>query len=316
MKIPQYEADRFRIMRYDLQSGEVENLTEDFQVNPSDIIISPDGKKIYFTGDKEGRMRIFVLNTKNKKVEELAGDHSNTALNLAGDYLYFLQQSFVSPYEVYRLNLKNKKIEKLSAFNDKILDNVKFGEVEEFWFTDRDGIKVHGWLLKPVDFDKNKKYPLAFYIHGGPQGAWHDGFHFRWNLEIAPSHGYVMVAINFRGSTGYGDAFREAISRHWGDRPFNDLMDGLAFVLKKYPFIDENRKGALGASYGGYMINYLMGKAPDQFDAFVNHDGLFDVVSMYYETEELWFPEHEFGGTPWQNADLYKKFNPMTYVTN
>ncbi len=316
MKIPKYEADRFRIMRYDMKTGKVENLSENFQVNPRDILISDDGKKIYFTGDKEGRIRIFELDLANNKFSEIYGEHTNKSLNLVGDKLYFLQESFKSPAEIYSLSLDDKKLKKISHFNDKILENVKFGDVEEFWFTDRDGIKVQGWILKPVDFDPNKKYPLAFYIHGGPQGAWHDGFHYRWNMEIAPSHGYVAVAINFRGSTGYGDAFRESISMHWGDRPFYDLMDGLAYVLKKYPFIDENRKGALGASYGGYMINYLMGKAPDQFDAFIDHDGLFDVVSMYYETEELWFPEHEFGGTPWQNPELYKKFNPATYVTN
>ncbi len=316
MKTPKYEADRFRIMRYNLKTGKVENLTENFQVSPQDLVISADGKKIYFNGDKQGRIRIFELNTETKQASELYGQHSNKSLNLAGTKLYFLQESFKSPAEIYSLDLSDLKVKKISHFNDKILSQVKFGQVEEFWFTDRDGIKVQGWLLKPVDFNPHKKYPLAFYIHGGPQGAWHDGFHYRWNLEIAPSHGYVAVAINFRGSTGFGDAFKEAISLHWGDRPYYDLMDGLAYVLKKYPFIDQNRKGALGASYGGYMINYLMGKAPDQFDAFIVHDGLFDVVSMYYETEELWFPEHEFGGTPWQNPGLYKKFNPMTYVTN
>ncbi len=316
MKTPKYEADRFRIMRYDLSTGNVENLTENFQVNPQDVIISPDGKNIYFTGQHHGRVCIYQLNTQTQKIEQLYNQHTNENINLAGHYLYFLQQSFTSPAEIYRLDLNSLNLKKISHFNDKILQQVKFGQVEEFWFTDRDGIKVHGWLLKPVDFNPNKKYPLAFYIHGGPQGAWLDEFHYRWNLEIAPSHGYVAVAINFRGSTGYGDAFKEAISLHWGDRPYYDLMDGLAYVLKKYPFIDPNRKGALGASYGGYMINYLMGKAPDQFDAFICHDGLFDLVSMYYETEELWFPEHEFGGTPWQNPQLYHKFNPMTYVTN
>ncbi len=315
MRIPKYEADRFRIMRYDLRSGKKENLTEDFQVNPSDIIITPDGKTIYFTGDKEGRIRIFALNTATKEVKEIYSQHTNKSINYVDNQLFFLQESFTSPAEIYRLDLADNSLNKLSHFNDSILAQVKFGQVEEFWFNDRDGIRVHGWIIKPVDFDPNKKYPLAFYIHGGPQGAWHDSFHYRWNLEIAPSHGYVMVAINFRGSTGYGDAFRLAISGHWGDRPYYDLMDGLAYVLKKYPFIDANRRGALGASYGGYMINYLMGKAPDQFDAFVCHDGLFDLTSMYYATEELWFPEFEMKGTPWQNPKMYHDFSPSTYVT-
>ena len=315
MKIPGYEADRFRIMRYDLATGKAENLTENYQVNPSDIVLSEDGKTIYFTGDKEGRIRIFKFDLKKNKIEEILGEHSNKSLALAGKKLYFLQENFKSPAEIHVMDLKKKDVKRVSHFNDEILKNVKFGDVDEFWFTNRDGIKVHGWIIKPVDFDPNKKYPLAFYIHGGPQGAWHDGFHYRWNLEIAPSHGYVMVAINFRGSTGYGDDFRLAISKHWGDRPYYDLMDGLDYVLKTYKFIDPDRKGALGASYGGYMINYLMGKAPDKFDAFVDHDGLFDLRSMYYETEELWFPEFETG-TPWGNPEQYKKFSPSTYVTN
>ena len=316
MKIPKYEADRFRIMRYNLKTGKKENLTENFQVSPIDIIISNDGSTIYFTGDKQGRIQIFALDTKTNEIKTIYDKHTNKSINLVGNKLYFLQESFTSPAEIYCLNLENNNVKKISHINDNILAKVEFGKVEEFWFNNRDGIKVHGWLIKPVNFDPSKKYPLAFYIHGGPQGAWHDGFHYRWNLEIAPSHGYVTVAINFRGSTGYGDAFRLAISGHWGDRPFHDLMDGLAYVLKKYPFIDPNRRGALGASYGGYMINYLMGKASEQFDAFVNHDGLFDLTSMYYTTEELWFPEFEMNGTPWQNQNLYKKFSPSTYVTN
>ena len=214
------------------------------------------------------------------------------------------------------MNLEARTVQKRTRTNDEIVNNIDFSQPEEFWFTNRDGIKVHGWLLRPVPFTSRKKYPLAFYIHGGPQGSWEDNFHYRWNLQILPAQGYAVVAIDFRGSTGYGDKFREAIEKHWGDRPFNDLMDGLDYVIKQYPFIDKDHMGALGASYGGYMINWIAGNAPDTFKCLINHDGGFDEFASYYNTEELWFPEYEFGGTPYDHPELYDKWSPARKVKN
>ncbi len=316
MKIPGYEADRYRIMKYNLKTKKVENLTENIQLSPSSLHFSNNGKIIYFTAGKEAHSRIFAFNPDTKKIKELVSKHSNHSLAVGKDNIYFAQDSILRPAEIYKLGIKNNKVTKLTKINDEALSKVVMGEPEEFWFTNSDNIKVHGWLIKPVNFDKNKKYPLAFYIHGGPQGSWTDHFHYRWNLEILPSEGYVVVAIDFRGSTGYGDAFREAISKHWGDRPFNDLMEGLDYVLKKYPFVDSNRMGALGASYGGYMINWIAGNAPDKFKCLINHDGIFDETAGYYNTEELWFPEYEHGGTPWEIPEEYVKFSPSTYVKN
>lgn len=316
MKIPGYEADRYRIMKYDLTSGKVENLTEKIEISPSSLNFSKDGKTIYFSAGHKAHTPIFSFSPDTKKINTLVAKHSNHSLNVVNNMIYFSQDSILQPAEIFSLNLDSKNVTKLSKINDEALSKVIMGEPEEFWFTNSDKIKVHGWMIKPVNFDKNKKYPLAFYIHGGPQGSWNDHFHFRWNLNIMPSQGYVVVAIDFRGSTGYGDDFRLAISKHWGDRPFNDLMEGLDYALLKYPFIDKDKMGAMGASYGGYMINWIAGNAPDKFKCLINHDGIFDETAGYYNTEELWFPEFEHGGTPYEIPEEYVKFSPSTYVKN
>jgi len=316
MQIPGYESDRFRLMRRNLKTDKIVNLTEKFEYSPSGMILSDDGTEIYFAADKEAHIRIFKMDTTSQIITELVSSHTNSNLVLNGNRLYFTQNSLIAPTEVYRYNLKTLDTTKISHFNDKRVKNIDFSEPGEFWFTNRDNIRVHGWILMPTNFKEGQKYPLAFYIHGGPQGSWEDNFHYRWNLQILPAQGYVVVAIDFRGSTGYGDKFREAIEKHWGDRPFHDLMDGLNYVLDNYKFVDKDRMGALGASFGGFMINWIAGNAPDTFNCLINHDGDFDQYSSYYNTEELWFPEYEFGGTPFQNPELYDKWSPSRYVKN
>ena len=175
---------------------------------------------------------------------------------------------------------------------------------------------MHGYVVAPVDFDETTTYPIAFLIHGGPQGSFGNDFHYRWNPQIYAGAGYAAVMIDFHGSTGYGQAFTDSISRDWGGKPLVDLQKGLAAALEKYPYIDGDRICALGASYGGFMINWIAGNWPDRFDCLVNHDGVFDQRSMYYSTEELWFPEWEFGGPYWQAPELYEKFNPVNFVGN
>ncbi|MCK5879699.1 MAG: S9 family peptidase, partial [Holophagae bacterium] len=316
MQIPGYEADRFRLIRHDLKTGKTLNLTEDFQYSPSGMIFSDNGKEMYFIADKEAHYRIFKMDLADNKITELLSRHTNRNLVLNRNQLYFTQNSLVAPAEVYSLNLADNTVIRKSHFNDEIMKNIEFSNPEEFWFTNRDAVQIHGWLLRPVNFKEGQKYPLAFYIHGGPQGSWEDNFHFRWNLQILPAQGYVVVAIDFRGSTGYGDEFREAISQHWGDRPFHDLMDGLDHVVNNYKFVDKDHMGAMGASYGGFMINWIAGNAPDTFRCLINHDGGFDEFSSYYTTEELWFPEYEFGGTPFDNPELYDKWSPSRFVKN
>lgn len=316
MQIPGYEADRFRLMRLDADRKSPENLTESIELSPGNPVFSNNGKTLYFTALKEAHVRVFAMNLSSMELSELVDSHTNQGLQRHGDMLYFMQDSLTRPAELYSYNLANGKLKKRTGINDHLVEQIRFAQPEEFWFTNRDGIRVHGWLLRPPAFDKRKDYPLAFYIHGGPQGSWEDHFHYRWNLQILPAQGYVVVAIDFRGSTGYGDEFREAISGHWGDRPYHDLMDGLDHILKEHPYIDKDRMGALGASYGGYMINWIAGQSPDTFQCLINHDGGFDEFSSYYNTEELWFPEYEFRGTPYENPELYDKWSPARYVQN
>ena len=185
--------------------------------------------------------------------------------------------------------------------------------MESFTFKGAENADVQGFLIKPPGFDPSKKYPLKFLIHGGPQGAWGNSWTYRWNAELFAANGYVVVMINFHGSTGYGQKFTDSINGDWGGKPYVDLMKGLDYVEKTYPFIDKNREAALGASYGGYMANWILGHT-DRFKCIVSHDGMFNSESAYGTTEELWFNEWEFKGPPWKNRELYRKWSPHLFA--
>jgi len=188
------------------------------------------------------------------------------------------------------------------------------GEPEQFSFAGWNEEQVYGWIVRPVDFDAGQKYPVAFLIHGGPQGSFSDDFHYRWNPQAYAGAGYAAVMIDFHGSTGYGQAFTDSIGDDWGGKPLEDLKRGLAAALERYPFLDGERVCALGASYGGYMINWIAGQWPERFRCLVDHDGLFDNRMMYYSTEELWFPEWDHRGTYYENPDGHEKHNPARFV--
>jgi dipeptidyl aminopeptidase/acylaminoacyl peptidase len=199
--------------------------------------------------------------------------------------------------------------------NDAVLSQVAMSPLEPFWFTGAHGDKVQGFLVKPPIFDASRKYPLKFLIHGGPEGAWGDDWSYRWNPELFAANGYVVVMINFHGSTGYGQKFVDAINGDWGGAPFEDLMKGLDYAEKTYPFIDKDRECALGASYGGYMANWVLGHT-DRFKCIVSHDGMFNTVSAWGTTEELWFNNWEFKGTPYTNPEMYEKWSPRNAAKN
>jgi dipeptidyl aminopeptidase/acylaminoacyl peptidase len=209
----------------------------------------------------------------------------------------------------------------ITHFNEAVLSQVAMSPIEPFWFTGAHGDKVEGFLVKPPNFDASKKYPVKFLIHGGPEGAWGDDWSYRWNAELfaaptaATSSGYVVIMINFHGSTGYGQKFIDAINGDWGGAPFEDLMKGLDYAEQTYPFIDKTRECALGASYGGYMINWILGHT-DRFKCLVSHDGMFNAESAWGTTEELWFNDWEFKGTPYDNRASYEKWSPHQYARN
>jgi dipeptidyl aminopeptidase/acylaminoacyl peptidase len=258
-------------------------------------------------------------------------------LNLApdGKTLFYTMMSLQHPAEIYREQLEYVGLERnekspsstrVTHFNDAVLSQVAMSPLEPFWFPGANNDKVEGFLVKPPNFDASKKYPVKFLIHGGPQGAWGDDWSYRWNAELfaAPtsgssnsttSSGYVVIMINFHGSTGYGQKFIDAINGDWGGAPFEDLMKGLDYAEQTYPFIDKNRECALGASYGGYMANWILGHT-DRFKCIVSHDGMFNAESAWGSTEELWFNDWEFNGTPYDNRASYEKWSPHQYAKN
>jgi dipeptidyl aminopeptidase/acylaminoacyl peptidase len=348
-KRPGYESDRFRLVMYDRGAGQIRNLTEDFDQWVESFAWSPDSKFIYFTSEKEGASPIYQLNlnaaftsgrptqTGIKAITEiLGGTNDELAVSADGKTLVFTQLSVRAPSEVYKVALDGKPAgtaanagnaavashqayklnyaaEQLSHMNDRLLANIAMQPVEPFWFTGAGGAKVQGFLLKPPNFNKEAKYPVKFLIHGGPQGQWGDEWSYRWNAELFAADGYVVIMVNPRGSTGYGQAFVDGVNKDWGGAPYVDLMNGLDYAEKTYPFIDKNRECALGASYGGYMINWILGHN-NRFKCLVSHDGAFNLESMYGTTEELWFPEWEFGSTPWSNREGYRKWSPHLFA--
>jgi dipeptidyl aminopeptidase/acylaminoacyl peptidase len=321
-----YESDRFRLVVYDRNSGQIKNLTEDFDQWVEAIAWSPDSKFIYFTSENKGEAPIYRLDPaaanapvsaariRSNAIQEITrGVNDEVSVTPDGKTLVFTRLSAQAPNEVYKMDLDSKKVEELSHLNDATLAKIDMPPVESFWFAGAGGTKVQGFMVKPPRFNKNEKYPVKFLIHGGPQGQWGDEWSYRWNAELFAADGYVVIMINPRGSTGYGQAFVDGVNKDWGGKPYIDLMNGLDYVEKTYPFIDKNRECALGASYGGYMINWILGHT-NRFKCLVTHDGMFNTESAYGSTEELWFPEWEFGDTVWSNREGYRKWSPHLFA--
>jgi dipeptidyl aminopeptidase/acylaminoacyl peptidase len=321
MTRPGYEADRRRVVLFDPASGKRRVLTEGWDRSAGSLAWLADGRGVVVTAEDLGRDRIFRIDATggaggqgDGRVTTVAAEGSHSAVAVArGDRLVFLRQSMTSPAEVYTARLDGRETRALTAVNATRLAALRMSTPEEFWFAGAGGDRVHGWLLRPVGFETGRRYPIAFLVHGGPQGAWLDQFHYRWNPQLYAAAGYVTVQINFHGSTGYGQAFTDAIRMDWGGSPFEDLMKGLDHVLANFAFADGERACALGASYGGWMANWMEGHT-DRFRCLVSHDGEMDITSSYYSTEELWFPEWEFGGAPWERRDIYEKFSPERSV--
>ena len=320
MSRPGFEADQYRLMLYDRKKKKFIDLSNELADKLDRSVRSiawyPDSKKIYVTCQDRGFISVYQVEVKNGKVKQLTDKHTIASLQISGDKkrVVFLKQSATSPYEVFTADKSCNKMKMLSHINDKKLSALDMNSLEGFQFTGAAGTPVHGFLLKPPGFKRGTKYPMIFLVHGGPQGAWEDEFHWRWNYQMFASPGYVVVMVNPRGSTGYGQRFTDEISRDWGGKVYEDLMLGLDYVLAEYDnIIDSRRIASAGASYGGYMMNWFEGHT-DRFKCLVNHDGVYNLTSMYGTTEELWFPEWDLGKTPWDNPEGYKKFSPHTYA--
>jgi dipeptidyl aminopeptidase/acylaminoacyl peptidase len=314
-----FESDRSRLMLYDKRNNTATDLTEKFDRPVDEVVWSPDCKQLYFNSDDEGYHDIFQLDVATGTIQKIADNSTNTELTVTpdGKYLVFLRQSVTHPNDIYKMDLESREVTQLTHTNDSLLAQLDMNPWESFWFKGAGGTKVEGFLIKPTRFDPQKKYPMVYLVHGGPQSEWMDEFHYRWNAELFASPGYVVVMVNPRGSTGYGQKFTDEISGDWGGKVFVDLMNGVGYVTSHYSFIDRNRIAAAGASYGGYMMNWMEGhNDKGTFKCFVSHDGLYDAASAFGSTEELWFPIWEFKGTPWSDPELYRKWSPSTYVKN
>jgi len=316
MTRPGYEADRFRVLVMDWPDGEARVLTEAWDRSPRGIIWSPDGASIYASADNIGNHSIFHIDPNDGAVQALLTRHTNSSPKpLPDGRLLFARDRLTSPVELYVRPKDGGEPLQITDLNGDRLSAIDFGAYHQFSFIGAHGDEVFGYFIEPVNRDPSKKYPLAFMIHGGPQGSFDDHWHYRWNPEVYAGHGYAVAMVDFHGSTGYGQAFTDAINGDWGGAPFEDLMKGLDDVLRRHSWIDPNRVAAAGASFGGYMINWIQGKT-DRFAALVCHDGNLDETMAYYDTEELWFPEWEHGGTPWENPEGYAKHSPVQFVGN
>jgi len=343
---PGYESDRFRLMLYDRKTGEKKNLTEGFQQWVGSFAWSPHSKTIYFSSEHKGHSLIYAAGMERQNdgsypIRTLVyGFDDDVAVAPDGGRLIYSRISIKFPTEIYAADATGQgcpsrtgdvdagkescsltKDWRLTHVNDAFLSQVEMQPLENFTFKGAEDDEVEGFLIKPPNFDASKKYPVKFLIHGGPQGAWGDDWSYRWNPELFASptsgqpSGYLVIMINFHGSTGYGQKFIDAINGDWGGAPFEDLMKGLDYAEQTYPFIDKSRECALGASYGGYMANWILGHT-DHFKCIVTHDGMFNAESAWGSTEELWFSNWEFKGTPYDNREMYQKWSPHQYAKN
>jgi len=312
-----FEADKSRLMLYNRKTGTTNILTKDNDLSVSEFVWSPDAKSIYFLAENEIYNSIYKLDVATSKLTLLQkeGDNANLLLSNDGQKLFFKQQRTNLPYEIFSISTEGKDLKQITFTNSDRLASIEMNPLETFWCKGANGTKVQSILVKPPFFDVKKKYPMIFLVHGGPQGHWSDDFHYRWNLHMFASKGYVVVATNPRGSTGYGQKFVDEISGDWGGKPYVDLMNAYDYAVKNFSFIDAKNTFAAGASYGGYMINWIAGHT-NRFNALVSHDGMYNAESAWGTTEELWFNEWEFKGAPFQNRKLYEKFSPSRFIQN
>lgn len=315
MERPGFEADQYDLMLYHRQTGSIRNLTNEFDLDIDEIVWAHSSEKIYFTsGDQQG-LGIFSIEIKNEKIKGLVLQGCNRDIMVSpDDDMLFFRSTFVNlPDEIFSCNHKGEKVHQITHSNQTLLQALEMNSFDGFWFPSYDNRIVHGLILKPPFFDPAKTYPAILLIHGGPQGAWRDQFHYRWNAQLFASRGYVVILINPRGSKGYGQEFCDAVSKNWGGSPYRDIMVGLDYAVRKYKFIDANRIAAAGGSYGGYMVNWIAGHT-NRFRCLISHAGISDLTSFYGATEELWFPEWEFDGPPHLNSKHYEKWSPLRYA--
>ncbi|WP_440950733.1 dipeptidyl-peptidase 5 [Methanosphaerula subterraneus] len=314
MTSPGYEADRYRIILRSWPGGEDREIAASWDRSPSSIAWSQDGKTLYVTAMDTGNRALFAIDPATGAVRTLVGHGSVSSVGTIGDRLVYALANQTAPADLYTIDPDGDHPEQITQINRDRLAEVRMGEYEQFSFSGWNNETVYGYVVKPVDFDPAKSYPVALLIHGGPQGSFPDEFSYRWNPQVYAGRGYAVVTIDFHGSVGYGQGFTDSIQADWGGKPLEDLQKGLKAALDENLWMDGDRVAALGASYGGYMVNWIAGAWPDRFRCLVTHDGPFDIRQSYFDTDELWFPEWNHNGTPWENPEAYSRFNPAEHV--
>jgi dipeptidyl aminopeptidase/acylaminoacyl peptidase len=312
---PEYESDRWRVMLYDRASGKIQNLSEGFDRSAGGLAWSANSKKIYFEAEDETLQPIYAMDARvGAQPEKVVADSFNMGISLSADgkTLAFERSSLVMPAEIFVAGADGSGVRQITHHNSAALAQIDMNPAETFWFTSADDVKVQAMVIRPPRFDATKKYPMVVLLHGGPQTMWTNSWGYRWNEELFASQGWVMLMINRRGSTGYGQKFTDDITNDWGGKPYQDIMTGTEAAIAKYSFIDGTHVAAAGASYGGYMADWLATHT-GRFKAIVSHAGIYDKTAMF-ATEELWFEEHDMQGTPWGNPESYKKWSPSTYA--
>jgi dipeptidyl aminopeptidase/acylaminoacyl peptidase len=315
MDRPGFEADRFHVVIRDARSGARRDLTRGWDRSVSHLGRTPDGRHLLATADDLGQHALYELDPGSGVPRKLVAQGQVTEFAAGNAAVIIAWASLGAPPDLFSVPLRGGEPRRLTAVNGALLDARAMGEFEQVTFAGWNGESVRGYLVKPYGLQPGKRYPIAFIVHGGPQVSMSNEWSYRWNPQVFAGAGYAVLLVDFHGSPGYGQAFTDSISRDWGGKPLEDLQKGLAAAIARYPWLDGERACALGASYGGFMINWIAGRWPDRFRCLVDHDGLFDQRSMYYSTEELWFPEWEMGAPYFEKPESYERFNPANYVT-
>jgi dipeptidyl aminopeptidase/acylaminoacyl peptidase len=311
-----YESDRWRLMVLERKTGKVMIPTDTLDRWVNSFAWRHDSAGLFFTTLDRGRQAIQLVSLSGGALQIVAradAELDDMQLTRDGRNMVYTQQSAVEPTEIYRASSSGGAAVALTHLNDSVLNSRQMTPLEEFWVDSADGSRVQTFLMKPYNFQANQKYPVVVLIHGGPQGFWGHAWSYRWNPQIFAADGYVVVMPNPRGSTGYGQKFIDEINGDWGGKPYDDIMAVTDHVMTGLPYADPERMVAAGASYGGFMIDWILGHT-QRFKALVTHDGVYDMTSEFGATEELWFPLWEMGGTPWDKPEDYQKWSPSSYV--
>lgn len=309
---PGYESDRWRLFLYERATGKHINLTEGFDEDVEQFHWLADSQTIYFQAQEKGELPIYAASiAPGDTPRQILADgvYGEFDLSRDGHTIAFTRTSLSFPPEIFTASIEGQDIRQLTHHNSALLAQLDMPKMEPFWYAGADGAQIEEFVVRPPNFNPEKKYPLLLLVHGGPQIPWEDAWGYRWNPEIFAAPGYVVIMPNFHGSLGYGSKFAQEISKDWGGMVYTDVMDGVEAAVQKYSFIDGSRVCAAGASYGGFMMDWIATHT-DRFKCIISHAGPYDARSMYGATEELWFEEWEYGGTPWTNPALYDQWSP------